>query len=489
MSKIDVLSSLNAMQIGKSVAEQDDELAQYFIETEAFKALVAGTVDVIAGDKGTGKSAIYRMLQQNYRRYPELEKIEVVSAFNPTGNPIFQRLTTGMVHSEGAYRTVWKAYFLSLVGNWLVDIFGEHYNAELNQLNNVLIALDLKSKSLDPRGIFGKIANFFSNLGNVKKATVEFSVTEAGMPIVIPGIEFYGIDTDGGSIYCDDFLRVLENALGSCDVVVWLALDRLDEAFVGFPDVETPALRALLRTYLDLTGFKNLRLKLFLRRDLFRRVTSGGFVNLSHINAMRIDIEWQDEDLIAMLEKRLSYSQNFLRSIGVENAESGYLFSRMFPSQIDLGSRKPSAQNWIMSRIKDGKGIKPPRNLLDLAIKSRENQLRREQRDSRGQIDENYPIIEAESVKLALKQLSQIRVDDTLLAEAGPLALEIEKFKDSKSEHNNNTLADVLGMQLKDSKSVVKLLVEMGFLEELSGTYKIPMLFRDGLNITQGKAF
>jgi hypothetical protein len=29
----------------------------------------------------------------------------------------------------------------------------------------------------------------------------------------------------------------------------------------------------------------------------------------------------------------------------------------------------------------------------------------------------------------------------------------------------------------------------MGFLEEIGGSYKVPMLYRDGREITQGKAF
>lgn len=29
----------------------------------------------------------------------------------------------------------------------------------------------------------------------------------------------------------------------------------------------------------------------------------------------------------------------------------------------------------------------------------------------------------------------------------------------------------------------------MGFLEEIGDSFKVPMLYRDGLNITQGKAF
>jgi hypothetical protein len=480
---------LGLMEIGKSVAEQDSELDKYFIETEAFRALIADKVDVVAGDKGTGKSAIFRMLEKNYRQYKELSEIELLSAFNPTGSPVFQRLAADQVYSEGVYRTIWKAYFLSLVGNWILDVFDETYNVELNNLSAMLTALDLRSKSFDAASIFSRIADFFSGKNTVKKVAIDFSVTETGMPIVSPSVEFSGKAEGQTAIYCDDFLNALEAALVACDVKVWLAMDRLDEAFVGFPLVETPALRALLRTYLDFSSLKMLKLKLFLRRDLFRRVTAGGFVNLSHINAMRIDIEWQDDDLIAMLEKRITNSPKFMETLGLEDAETGTIFKRIFPDQIDVGDRKPSAQNWIMSRIQDGKGVRPPRNLIDLTIKSRENQLRREQRDSRGDYVEGTVLFEADSVRAGHKQLSQIRVDDTLLAEAGVLADYIQMFKDEKSEHNLATIAGVLELPAEDALSVTRALVEMGFLEELKGTYKIPMLYREGLNIVQGKAF
>jgi hypothetical protein len=32
-------------------------------------------------------------------------------------------------------------------------------------------------------------------------------------------------------------------------------------------------------------------------------------------------------------------------------------------------------------------------------------------------------------------------------------------------------------------------LIETGFLEEIGSSYKVPMLYREGLEITQGKAF
>jgi hypothetical protein len=36
---------------------------------------------------------------------------------------------------------------------------------------------------------------------------------------------------------------------------------------------------------------------------------------------------------------------------------------------------------------------------------------------------------------------------------------------------------------------MAKPLIELGFLEEVAGNFKIPMLYRGGLEITQGKAF
>ncbi len=49
---------LQALQLGNSVAEFDKDLDSYFIETETFRALTRGEKDIVAGDKGTGKTAL-----------------------------------------------------------------------------------------------------------------------------------------------------------------------------------------------------------------------------------------------------------------------------------------------------------------------------------------------------------------------------------------------------------------------------------------------
>ncbi len=53
-----IKDALSRLDLGSSVAEHDEALEAYFIETDVFRALVEDRRDTIAGDKGTGKTAL-----------------------------------------------------------------------------------------------------------------------------------------------------------------------------------------------------------------------------------------------------------------------------------------------------------------------------------------------------------------------------------------------------------------------------------------------
>jgi hypothetical protein len=163
------------------------------------------------------------------------------------------------------------------------------------------------------------------------------------------------------------------------------------------------------------------------------------------------------------------------------------VFNKIFPQQVDLGKRKPQTWTWIMRRIRDGNDLKPPRNLIDLIEMARQAQLRREEREGRDL--SNDPLIEPDALRRGLSQLSKERVLDTLLAEAGPYRDAIGRFRDGKAEHNTESLADVLSVSSDTVKAQIQPLLEIGFLEDVKGTYKVPSLYREGMGITQGKAF
>jgi hypothetical protein len=488
---MDVRTALRQLDLGNSVAEFDEALDRYFVETEAFRALINDRADLIAGEKGTGKTALYRVFQRRYTVLDNLRNVEAVPGFNPAGNPVFQRLGHVPPLSEGQYITIWKAYLLSLVGNWALQIFEGNYTRQLNAVDSLLNRTGLRSRDDTAETIFAKLINVFSRLLTPKSAEMSVSLTEQGIPVVAPKLEFESpapADDSPNLVRHEDALKLLNAALDEVDLTAWVVLDRLDEAFQGYPAVELPALRALLRTYLDISAYPRIRLKLFVRNDLFRKVTAGGFVNLTHVNARKIEIVWEEEDLQNLFARRVRESTDFVKTLSFEKASDADIFRAIFPEQVDQGPRKPTTWNWMMSRIRDGNGTKPPRNLIDLTNKAREAQIRSEDRAPR-ELRSGSTLIEADAIRKAHRALSEQRVQDTLLAEAADLAPLIERFRGGKAEHNEASLSVLLEVSPSAVRATVKPLIEMGFLEEVGGSLKVPMLYRDGLEITQGKAF
>ena len=488
---MDAKRFLNQMNLGNSVAEFDDALDRYFIETHAFRALVRNEADLIAGEKGTGKTALFKVFQRRYPSIPELAKVEVVSGFNLSGNPVFQRLGQVPALSEGQYATVWKTYLLSLVGNWAVELFESDLTKRLRDVEALLRQVGLRSADDSAETIFSRLMNVFGKLLRPKSAEVGFTLSEQGIPVVTPKLEFEASPPGADApdvIPHERALKMLNDALEEVDLTVWVVLDRLDEAFQGFPAVETPALRALLRTYLDVLAYPRIRLKLFVRNDLFRKVVQGGFVNLTHVNARKIEIVWEEDDLLNLFARRVRESPEFVASMQLSGKSDRELFDEIFPRQVDQGPRKATTWSWMMSRIRDGNNIKPPRNLIDLTSKAREAQLRSEDRAPRD-YQPDMALIEPDAIRRAHRSLSDQRVQDTLLAEAAELAPLIQRFRGGKAEHNTDSLAAVLGVGREAARTSAKPLIDMGFLEEVGESFKVPMLYRDGLEITQGKAF
>jgi hypothetical protein len=477
---------LNLINIGSPVAEYDEALSNYFVETATFEKLIGNKGDIVAGDKGTGKTALFRILKDQFAEHEALGDVEVVSAFNPAGTPNFQRLIDSGELSESGYIAVWKSYLFMLAGNWLLELHDNSRPGSLGKLEDILERSGLRSTDNKPSSLFARIVNFISTT----QIETSASFTPEGIPIFLGKIsrssDMPPEEKPVQVLRYDEALAFLEECLQETDFTLWLVFDRLDEAFQASPAYERPALRALLRTYLDIQELSNLRMKLFLRNDLFLRIIEGGFVNLTHINARKIPITWDDDDLYVLLYRRIKESGALLAALELdESVSADDLFRRVFPVKVDDTSKRPTTWNWILTRIRDGNNVKSPRNLVDLVIKAVDAQIRREAQSPRV-LAGDEALLTGEALKTAHAELSSERVSDTLLAEAGDSATYIKLFENGKAEQNDNSLSSLFGA---DSTAITKRLVALGFLEKIGQTYKVPMLYRQGLAITQGKAW
>ena len=129
MTKHEVLMATN---FGQRVAEEEvDALSSYFVETDNWRRLFSGEIDVVYGPKGAGKSALYALLVARSDDLFE-RNILLVPGEKPRGTPAFRDLVVDPPATEAEFTNLWKLYFLSL----LCGTF-EEYGIENDEAKNL----------------------------------------------------------------------------------------------------------------------------------------------------------------------------------------------------------------------------------------------------------------------------------------------------------------------------------------------------------------
>jgi hypothetical protein len=415
MAKLEVL---RATSFGKRIAEEEeDELESYFVETEQWRSILHGDVDIIYGAKGAGKSAIYSFLLSRKDGLFD-QDIMLIGAENPRGAPVFKDLVTDPPAGEDEFRGLWKLYFLSLVANHLRE-----YGISPSLSARVVLPLEetgLLSKELTLKGLLRSVLDYVRRAIKAESLEGEIKIDSVtGMPTGFAGKitlqEPSPAQKDLGFVSADTLLQYANGALEAANYDVWLLLDRLDVAFAETGDLERNALRALFRVYLDLLAHRRISLKIFLRSDIWRRITEGGFREASHITR-HVTISWTSQSLLNLIVRRALHNEVIRKIYSVDpddvlrdTAKQSELFYRIFPGQVDAGTRKPTTLDWLLSRTSDGSRLTAPREIIHLLSSARNNQL---EEFGLGLIEPpEEALFSRTSLKNALPEVSRVRYE------------------------------------------------------------------------------
>lgn len=497
MAKLDVLKSIS---FGARIAEDETAfLSSYFVQTDQWQRIYRGDVDVVYGPKGSGKSAIYSVLLDKSGELFD-RGILLAPAENPRGQAAFAGLVEDPPTSEEEFRALWKIYFLVLIGSVFRDY--DISNAPAKELLSTL-----ESASLLPRG---------KNLAAYLKAALDYV-----RDYLLPQSFEAGVDVDtitgqvkgfkgkitlrepgekarkAGLTSIDSLLENANDALAAENLKLWLVLDRLDVAFAESSALEANALRALFKTYRDLTMFDRISLKIFLRTDIWQRITDEGFREASHITKT-VTISWNEQSLMNLIIRRALINEAIQKYYDVDVEEilsdqekQKELFYRIFPGGVVGKVKRLRTFEWMVSRIEDGLGNKAPRELIHLLSSAREIEV------SKLENGEPEPpnglLIDRAAIKAALVPVSKTRLEQTILAEYPQFREPLLKLKGEKTQQSVETLAEKWGLSSEAALETANALEAVGFFvrRERRGRVEfwVPFLYRDGLDMSWGVAY
>lgn len=514
MNKVDVLRQI---RFGERIAEEElDELEKYFVATDQWTRVFEGEVDVIYGAKGSGKSAIYALIDKRQNDLFD-RGILVQGAENVRGATAFSEVFTEPPPSEKSFVDLWKLYFLILTASTLREYGITEKNSQA--LIAALEKANLLPASASLNQLFDRAKKLIWSYLFPEKESVEWTLAldpNSGAPIVTRKVNLAkanGNEERKVGIPLDDLLHLANRALENNNYSLWVLFDRLDVAFNDTPQLERNALRALFRMYNDFKAFDRIKLKIFVRDDIWDRVTEGGFAEASHITKTTT-ISWDYESLLNLFIRRLVANESFNSYLGIDPKEVSEDFEKqasvveaIFPDKVETGNN-PSTFKWMVTRVQDGTGKSAPRELIHLSEMIRQQQVRRLERGEDEAPDK--ALFERAVFKPALKEVGKVRYEQTFKAENPSLSAYTDKLKGQKAEQTTSTLQGIWGVDEGRASEIIDRLVKSGFFEKRIApekrssqeeqadqerqvvnnetTYWVPFIYRDALELVQGKA-
>jgi hypothetical protein len=243
---------LATLTFGQQVAEEEvKDLGKYFVETEQWRSIASGGVDIVYGPKGSGKSALYALLLDRADSFFD-RSILMVSGENPRGATVFNDLVSDPPTSEREFVDLWKLYFLVLVGEVLRE-----YNPGSNGAKTIIASL-AEAGLLPESNRLGLKALLRAVMDYVRRGPESFESEiklhpVTGAPTGIAGkITFREPDAAGtraGALSVESLFKMAEAALTEIPMTLWILMDRLDVAFADSAQLEANALRALFKAY------------------------------------------------------------------------------------------------------------------------------------------------------------------------------------------------------------------------------------------------
>jgi len=492
---------LRSLQLGSEVAESDDELQEHFVTTAAFHEIVNDETDLILGPKGSGKTAIFRIIADGDFDIPTLQDVDVVPAFNTSGDVLFQQFRDDIgTVSEPQLRDVWTAYILTLVG-W--HLLNKYEGDKFDTLRHAMAAAGLPATMAvtKPKSAWQAMTKILNRFLYPDAVEGKVGLGE-GLPNFETRAEYptapLSRDPDGRTPSLDVELVVqcITDCLQSLNRRCWVIFDRLDEAFEDDPEFERLALRALMRAHSNLVSYdKRLKTKLFLRSDILDRVTAEkGFVNITHLRSMTIS--WARPHILDMIVKRLVLSKSALAFLQLKGVDTQAQVIRSMMAPVDEGLRRTKKSdseprivdplNYLIEKSTDATLAFNPRNIVSMMRSARALELTACAVNNPVLGAHSPPPITQNSLTRAWQDISRKRLHDTLYAEHNSLRPVFELFTNGPQGFDRELLGARLNpiVPVEDHPRVIRELQYCGFMRMTGrNLFRIADLYRPALGL------
>lgn len=444
---------IDNLTFGGLNAEEDKGLVSYFHRTSAYDRVLDPTIRFILGPKGSGKSALFQYVPKK-AMFDDLRDELVIPISFPD---------------------------LALYADHLSHMLGEEQKPDI--LWQFLIAIvtcaSLGTLSLRPES--AALLEFVNRWTSDRPSCLQQLLS------VVPTIEALSVKITpraGGTrplrhTEINDALSLADDILRQEGREAWVFIDKLDETADQFDNPQA-ILQALMRCQSALSRYGGLRLKMFLRDDIYDDLP---YVNKDHFSNQVIYLDWEPQDLMIMLAARVLASFDSL--VEMPKIEQALSVISTIMDPVPSGD----LSGYITASLSDARGFTSPRDVINFA----EHAVRRQRLlNKRGESAAKVGMISCAAMEYAMDEASKSKLSDFVYGAFPEVSKMLEPLRGAgTSVFSSTQLQTLIGIDSKtDFLVVIQKLNRIGVIGPVGNValttakdYKVGTIYHRALNL------
>lgn len=344
---MDILERLRNLNFGAPAAERDinQGLKEYFFESESYRRLRDSNKNIVLGNRGTGKSAIFKMLAEGFkqRKYQIIELAPEDYSYEIL-NDVLLKERDGSWVKHGAYSAAWK-YLLYIIA---MKKIADYDNTFLKKnCHNIFVYI----RDNYPDGEYSKLDKLISYLKRIEG--IKVGSYEAGLKT-----------RQLQSLYkLEEIHNLIEELQTACKKYpIAIFVDELDRGWDSSEDAKA-FVAGLFQAAISINQLTpNLKVFISLRKELYDNIPAL-YEDSQKVWDLFEVIEWDEDDLLKMISKRIEHSFPELK-----HSSDTERWSFIFAETLDY--RQTKSFNYIVDRT-----LYRPREIIQFCTEAKDKAL------------------------------------------------------------------------------------------------------------------
>lgn len=305
---IDVLENF---VIGDPEGKNDSLLEECLCQIPPIREFLIGKKDIVLGEKGAGKTALFRMLTEGKLSFKEAngKTIKIMSLdesieYKQLKSIIEERIQLSADNNLEAvkYHFIWEVFITYKVLNYVVDELELGRDLLEQYKRDFEIGLGFTDKKV------GIMQFLLSHKKTVGIKLDQLHPTSSNFYISAEPVSHEAENGEILKIDLKEVKRKLTQVLVQKNIELRVLLDRIDEFVIKEDyEVQKKLLEGLMQCYRSYATSSQIKINPFLRTDIFNRLDISG-LGADKILSKTIHLKWEKNDLRELIARRLYHN-------------------------------------------------------------------------------------------------------------------------------------------------------------------------------------